>query len=444
MNKTYDYIMLINMEDLPETYSLYECDYKFDSVEYMIEVYESGVCIHRKMYSEMNIWTFDFVSKDINDVLRKAYVLYAMCTGKGLIIRNIKVFCDKNEIRTINNACDDDFPFVYSMLGKRGLIRDWDVSGPTGIFNNGSIMDYLSKSKRSDDQNDKRIIALFAFILGRSREYESDRFINYWTAINSIYSYLNTEHNVRIDKLIKALPADKMESFDITEHELKLLLMPIGSKEDYAQLNLFTKLVQKRKGIKPKKRGSNIEKALEQFNNEYNNAYRNFATKYTDIEGSMRLSYERLYELVISEIEPGKFQSDNINEKKSYAFLEEWSGKTGTSLFILLSISEPYYMRNFYIHGSEAPLMISDPYHLHLISCLNYFMDRLLCEYIPILFYEINLKSVIDDLHKIIYDQSISAVQKDPNDPKNSETAKKARKLAATVKDSGWLAGNGL
>ena len=426
----HDHVLLINLDTDRKTGALFECDYKFDSEDYRIEIYQKGVIIHGFRCYKRSTWNFDTDMRVSHDAFRKAYILYALCAGKGLEIKKIKILCDGALIKSIKSKDDVEFPYIYSMLGNTSLTRTHDIMGSDGIFENKTIAEHLAKSKRSEDQSDKRIVALYAFLLGRSREYEMDRFINFWTAINAIYGFLCLEHNKRVRKLINDIPEEKLKEADVTVDELKELLTPTLAKKDMLQIKIFSKALRKKYSTARNSVNKDIDQILTDFNNDYHDVYRHFAEKYVDTEGHLRLRFAKLYSLVT-----GASTTADANLKKELDYLDEWAGKMGISTHVLLTIYEPYYMRNYYIHGNETQTLISDNYHLNMLSCLNYCMDRILCDFIPALFDENRLKELLSIVHGIIYEQ-------EKNDKK--ETDKKAKKLAQKVKKGQWIMGKDL
>ncbi|MCR4789015.1 MAG: hypothetical protein K5888_10545 [Lachnospiraceae bacterium] len=426
----YDHVVIINPDAIKKTGALFECEYKFDSEKYRIEIYQKGVIIHGFRKYKSDTWNFDVNMRTSHDAFRKAYILYALCTGKGLEIEKINILCDGALIRSIQSKDDVAFPFIYSMLGNTSLIRDHDVIGSDGIFENKTIAKYLATSKRSDNQSDKKIVALYAFLLGRSREYEVDRFINFWTAINAIYGFLCQEHNTQVKKLITGIPKEKLEEVDVTVEELKELLTPTLAKKDMLQIKIFSKTLKNIYNTGRYKLNNDIDHILNEFNNDYHDVYRHFAEKYVDPEGRLRFKYTEMYSLVM-----GESTTTDPDLIKELDYLDKWASKMGISTHALLTIYEPYYMRNYYIHGNETQTLISDNYHLNMLSCLNYFMDRVLCDFIPALFNENKLKELLSIVHGIIYDQQ-------KGDKK--EIDKKAKKLAQKVKKGQWIIGKEL
>ena len=420
--KLFDQVLVLNLEAPDDGGVLYEREYRFNKETYKILVCKSGVIVHRYTESEEAIWDFSgYITKEVQDAFRKAYILYALCVGKGLIIKTITVMRGEEVLRSIRAKDDEAFPYVFSMLGGHVLTRKHDVPGEAGVFENPKILNFFTKSIRSEAQNDKRMIALYAFLQGRSREFEADRFLNYWTAINSIYCYLIEEHESRIRKKFAEIKDTEWRYYNIEQWDLEALYTLFNEKYDYRQISVFLDLIREEKGIKFK-RANNKTAELLKFYNDYSNRYRCFAEDYKDEDGHIRFSFERLYDLILENKPIDELEFRNEDEKEAYCGLEDWSNKIGSTLYTLLSIDVPYFMRNYYIHGSETALLVSDTYHLDMLSCLNYFMDRLLVEYIPCLFDEHKLKTLIDKVHAIIYQKREKrSTKKDEDNKKNKE-----------------------
>ena len=160
--------------------TLYTGSYRFDRVDYVINIYEDRVRVLRKAGTK----GFVINRKNAEDAIRKAYILYALQTGQGFDIKKFrygkksdKKLTDKDLEIYDENA---GLPFVVSMMRDSMLIHDEQERSGSGIFCNEKIMKTVAGSKRYEYQGDKSMIALFAYLISRSREYEMDRFMNHY------------------------------------------------------------------------------------------------------------------------------------------------------------------------------------------------------------------------------------------------------------------------
>lgn len=159
----------------------YQYSYDFGSTKgVQIELSKSSICITAeltKMY-------------DKNEMLSQGCYLFPDAIKKALTLHLI-LFSENIEIKTMTVHIDDDsdvvintemghIPPVYSMIKKQlyhNIISKW---------NKDEISGFLKLTKSS---NDNRLAALNAFIISKSKQFETDRFIYLWTAFNGMYNY---------------------------------------------------------------------------------------------------------------------------------------------------------------------------------------------------------------------------------------------------------------
>ncbi|MCR4813722.1 MAG: hypothetical protein K5879_02710 [Lachnospiraceae bacterium] len=431
-----DYVLLINLKKVPYEGELYAGKYTFSRGNYGIEIYEDGVCVHKYLKTYADSWTFEKIGTDLHDALRKAHLLYALCVGKGLTVTEYRVLRNGRLLRAVNGQTSPVFPFVFSTLAGRDLLCESADVSFNGVFKNKAIMNYFTSGTRTDLRLDKRAVAVYSFLQGRSREFESDRFINYWTAINSIYGYLNERHNEIVEKKTEELREEWLTEFAVTRSELKEFYTPYGDTAyDWKKLGMLSQIIKKKSGIRYKGNCRDMSAAWEEIEKEFADPYKEFAVKYFDSEGKMRFHFRRLYDLARDNkpLEQKEFTGEN--EKKAYEKMTEWSDKVGCPLYLFLSMYKPYYQRNHYIHGSEVSVLISDTYNLHMLSCLNYFMDQLLSEYVPYLFDDGEMNQLLSEAHQIIYSRRKGEMKKE---------AKAAEKIAKKDNSALWLNGKSL
>lgn len=115
------------------------------------------------------------------DSIRKGLLLYLIKYNKSLDINSITVKIDDEYDKV---TFDEKVkPLIYSMVNGN-LQREISKT-----FSNDIVFDYLLNTPKS--KYDKRIASLFALLCGKSKEYETERFIYLWTSFNGMYSWLS-------------------------------------------------------------------------------------------------------------------------------------------------------------------------------------------------------------------------------------------------------------
>ena len=452
----YDYALLINLDAVPYDGELYAEEYTFGKVSYQIEIYEEGVAVHKFTKSKSATWTFEDIGRDLHDALRKAHLLYALCVGKGLKVEKYKVFLNGKLCSEITDDNSGQFPYVYSVLAGADLINESAGHRFNGVFGNEKIMDYFAHATRTDSRLDKKAVAVYAFLQGRSREFEVDRFINYWTSINAIYGLLNEEHKKIIEERVAELPEEYLVDKPVIKEDLVHLFSPYGEESDDGnKINMFVSVIEGKRKFKKKSAGiSQAERsaAWKKINEQYTDPYKIFADEYRDEKGRIRFSFGRLYDIAASNVPVEKLEFGDEKEKESYNKLVEWATELKCPVYTFLSINKPYALRNHFVHGSEVSVLISDAYHLHMLSCLNYFMDQLLGEFIPYLFDDEEFYGLLSEVHHVMYGKQHGRKKdmsyKDKNGNKRviklKDIATTAKEIARESEEYKWMEGKEL
>ena len=115
------------------------------------------------------------------DAINKALLLYLMRYSRTLKIEVLTFRIDSKEESILLDQHAE--PPVYSMITGK-LHRPISVE-----FSEKAITDQLLKMTKS--KYDKRIAALFALLLSKSKRYETERFIYLWTSLNGMYSWIS-------------------------------------------------------------------------------------------------------------------------------------------------------------------------------------------------------------------------------------------------------------
>ena len=196
-----------------------------------------------------------------NDAIRKAFLLYLIKYSKSISVQQVNI-----EINGINEFFDSNIEFpLYSLISGE-LYRKVSKE-----FATDKVFDYLLSSTKTKDG--KRMSALFAYLLSKSKRYENERFIYLWTSLNGIYSFISR----------KIFYANGLETNNIFERNQLLCFMNfynIGEELTHkkirnklvneirpilCELNSFPISKQKLEDLKV---FSKIEEVLNNYNNE--------------------------------------------------------------------------------------------------------------------------------------------------------------------------------
>ena len=153
-------------------------------------------------------------------------------------------------------------------------------------------------------------------------------------------------------------------------------------------------------------------------------------------DGRIQYSAEELFERVLT----GKKDDDEFwTERRNTLYQElcDEAKKCKVSMYALLTFELPYDVRNHFIHGSEASLLIADYCQINKVACMNYFMDRFLLEYIPYLFDEKKVEEMVLLLHKPVYERR----QNNGNQPSDQKNRKVIKKMQEAYTEVEWLKG---
>ena len=452
----YDWQLLINTEKQPTSEAVYEKDYRFNNSKFRICIYKECVCVHWFKKDAKDGWNRENSAgkRSFNDAVRKAYLLYSLCNGKGLEIKQYTIALAGKKIRGIKCSDSGDFPFIFSMMQNVDYDVDSKEYGDGYIFGNKQILDYIATSKWSDDHTDEKMIALYSYLQSQSRYYEVDRFLNLWTAINSTYCDICNAHRDMITQKVNAIPDEELANIKIQDNrngkkkEVSLKREDIitayttGLKADGEQKELLAEIVEIEKNINRPSSGNSYadykdkQNGLKELSERFVDFFSVFIHRHSLQDGRIQYSAEELFERVLT----GKKDDDEFwTERRNTLYQElcDEAKKCKVSMYALLTFDFPYELRNHFIHGSEASLLAADYCQINKVACMNYFMDRFLLEYIPYLFDEKKVEEMVLLLHKPVCDRRQNGGNQ-PSDQKNRKVVKKMQETYLEVK---WLKG---
>ena len=113
------------------------------------------------------------------DAIKKALTLHLILFSRNVTIKTMTVQID-DESAVVVDTRQGHTPPIFSMVDKElhnQIIEKWSTE---------EIEGFLGLTKSSDDS---RLAALNAFIISKSKVFETERFIYLWTAFNGMYNY---------------------------------------------------------------------------------------------------------------------------------------------------------------------------------------------------------------------------------------------------------------
>lgn len=293
-------------------------------------------------FTDMKLYLF-------RDALRKAYYLHALLQDMGLKIIRLDIYIGK-EKHSFDQSTPD-FPFVYSMITDQRLHL-------TDAWRSDAMIAYYLHSTKTGGSNrtgmddDRFNIAVQAFLAGKSRIYTTDRFLNYWTAVNALYSSIGDLFETAFLKKYEKL-SNKYKMNHLDNPCIGALIVTDIKNDCYLP-----------KGIRK----------LDGFDELYQSTNH---LLYACVKKGPDDLYEDAYDNLDNEMREGC----------PYNPLYEAAGKIGLPLYVYLLLIYPYQLRCSYFHGSKAQPVISgyrDP-EIFDLKIINRFLERYLTEKIPVI-----------------------------------------------------------
>ncbi len=159
----------------------YKYTYNFGQTkDVSLELSRNAICITVKLGKKYD--KTEMLYKEcylFPDALKKAMTLHLILFSENIDIKTMSVQIDKDK-DTVIDTKQGHIPPIYSMVNKKlfhKITSEWSKS---------EIEGYLKLTKSS---NDNRLAALNAFIISKSKEFETERFIYLWTAFNGMYNH---------------------------------------------------------------------------------------------------------------------------------------------------------------------------------------------------------------------------------------------------------------
>ena len=299
------------------------------------------------LFFEMGVkkQVYDFEKMEVSlfkDAYRKLYLLHSIKYGETLKIKRITILIDGEAHELPVGAFN-----IYSMLEKSHI--ELPVQWKTNFF-----LSIIANYSKNSFQYDRRFSALFSYLTSKCRSYETDRFINLWTAMNAYYGYIS-------------------ESF-------------IGQIHQDPKSNLYQKADKIAKYLN--KECVAISNIMFLLNNDTNrpstkDQHRQFHNIERLLPHLTRCEIIQLYN------ESFSLMNGNITQiSNRFAKLNECSRIVGVPLFLMLLLELPYFHRCNYLHGDKPLLILSYERDTELgtLRVINYFLSRFLGEAIPLMF----------------------------------------------------------
>lgn len=114
------------------------------------------------------------------DAIKKALTLHLILFSKNILIKKMMVQID-DECDVVIDTTQGHISPIFSMV-------EGNLHNPiSSKWNEKEIRGFLKLTKSSEDS---RLAALNAFIISKSKIFETERFIYLWTAFNGMYNYI--------------------------------------------------------------------------------------------------------------------------------------------------------------------------------------------------------------------------------------------------------------
>ena len=274
------------------------------------------------------------ITDDIStDVLRKAYLLFALLFNRGLQIDRITVKVDDQT--QVFGRKDDGVPFVYSLIGPGNL-----------ELNNSwySLVDLFLSKTQSAISNEKRYIAAYSFLMAQSRNAEIDRFRDLWTSMNAYYKHISPNE--------KDAPA------------IKSLIIQLGWGEGVANRNY-------RNGETDKKR--NVD-------------YRTKLYLYKLVSDCFCGLSEKDIESFYTECQSGELSERYQAVRNICSDIKNtFNYQKDVSPLAFVTFEYAYFLRCKYFHGSAPTLLFTKSFgpEISSLRVVNYFLEAFLNTNIP-------------------------------------------------------------
>ncbi|MCR5796229.1 MAG: hypothetical protein K6G61_12885 [Solobacterium sp.] len=247
--------------------------------------------------------------------------------------------------------------------------------GLTDAWKSEEMIRYFLGLSKTKSDTDRRSCAVHAFLAGKSRTYSTDRFLNYWTAMNAYYGFFGDNFS----KTYKEKYHKLTRKYNLINKDSKTITVLICSEIKKDLIIMDFKLLKDPKEEEKKDKDSEDkgEKKKETF--------------YTN-----KLLYECTGEDIDDLYDDALANLDSeVGEGNPYKPLYNATDAIGIPLYVYLLLVYPYMLRCNYFHGNTVQPVIAgyrDP-EIFDLNIINRFLERYLTEKIPTMFED----QVIDD-----------------------------------------------
>lgn len=289
----------------------------------------------------------EFSVKVFRDAYWKSYLLHAMLYNEGLLVEKIVIYIDGELQKEMTAESDTTgyFPYMYSMIPKANLhLADTWATLAGEVVN-------LNKSKI---EKDKRFTAMYAFLAGKERKYDIDRFSNLWTAMNAYYDYITECYQ---NKLL----------WD-GNYKIPQKWNEISATTECDRIGILVWLQQGR--------------------------YRKFAADEAEAIWAKDYEVERALQHISDEEIIGLYDycvhgfTDQTSVTRIAEKIKQRADEFEVGLFPFLLLEYPYHLRCRLLHGDRITslFMAYNDYEVGMVKTVNYFLETFLNEEIPRMF----------------------------------------------------------
>ena len=282
------------------------------------------------------------------DAFRKAHLLHALSFNESLTVKKIAVTIDDEE-RVYTNSTSG-FPFFFSMM-------DSEDFGWKQLWKQSQIDAVLSSTK-TQTENDLRYVSLFSYLAGQSKQFEIDRFICLWTAMNAHYNFILDCFDEHLKKKSNADTQADMSS----KGQVR--------RNDRAAMSKLVRIL-----------GCGIETPSEAMRNKNAKDY-----------GAMKDYFQQLPILEIGQFHTALYRNrcdrTYVPEGNMGSHLKKCMEHSNLSAYAFILLPYAYYLRCKYVHGNKATILFA-AYHdaeLAALRVVDYFLSEYLKQAIPAMF----------------------------------------------------------
>ena len=160
--------------------------YRYSGLDIELHLSADG-CLIR--YSRPKLVTDLRSDPYFRDALRKTELLYVLKYSRRPRYDRLTADIDGTEYIVFDRSKDTDL--IYSMFAEKLHSKMNETWAAESV-----VKTVVTTAKSSYD---RRFAALFALLMAKSKDYESERFIYLWMSMNALYGYMAEKHDAKLN-----------------------------------------------------------------------------------------------------------------------------------------------------------------------------------------------------------------------------------------------------